>query len=223
MYPLFALFELPFLLMLLLFGGLGIFVTASVEKERFGGATFGTILVIGLLHMSGLVNVIALFANPLYLVISILAYIAIGMFWGVGKWRSYLGKRRREILDAVEACRASYFKEVERQIDYAKRAVEKDDSDKNRKSLEDAIAQNSEASFQSAVKEKYGKQLPTVKESLGRVTGWSIYWVPSVIWFVIDEPVRRIFTTVIRAIGGWLEAIRSREQAKLDKAFNANL
>lgn len=199
---LFAVLELPLLLMFLLLGGFGIWTTVNVERENFGGATFITLLSILALHLLGVVNVIALFANPVLLLGCLGAYLLAGVFWCLIKWRSYLGKWRRGAVAWVDAERKDFFQFSDR---------------KEELKTEEEFLKLLNGDNQIGRMAKVKMTAPRVRENIGLVTGWAVYWVPSLIWTVIDDPLRRAFQWLILRLGGVLESIRESEQNKLAK------
>ncbi len=205
---LFAVLELPLLLLFLLFGGFGIWTTVCVERENFGGATFATILAVAALHLFGVINVIALFANPLLLLGCVAAYLLAGIVWCLIKWKSYLGKWRRETVEWVAAERESFFADNDIKPEF--RTEEK---------FQERLANTKDYSGRHAQSKLTA---PRVRENIGLVTGWAVYWVPSLIWTVIDDPIRRAFQWCVLRIGKVLEAIRQSEQNKLSRDI-ANL
>lgn len=206
---LFAIWELPFLLLLLLFGGLGIWTTACVERENFGGATFTTLIGVGLLHLFGVVNIVALFANPVLLIGCLAAYLVAGMIWSLIKWKSYLGGWRRETVDWVAEERSRYFK---------------DNPNATEAGFQEMLGKSNRVSGKHGYYRYGGQglQAPKVRENLGLITGWAVYWVPSLIWTVIDDPIRRAFQWLVLRLGVVFESIRQGEQNKLARDI-ANL
>lgn len=170
----------------------------SVEKESHGWATFTVILCAALFifEFSTFSAVFAAFiASPWYYVGiglgAFLANVVIGGFWAYFKWDLYTSDRLREIEDKI--------KEVGRE-DAAKYFASKYWCLFNTK---DILAYN------------FLCLKPDTRLNKAKITMWMIYCIPSMIWFVCNDPIRRAANWVF-------DQVRETFQGNSDKKFNAS-
>jgi hypothetical protein len=56
---------------------------------------------------------------------------------------------------------------------------------------------------------------PRVKDFKGRIIGWMSLWPASMVWTVINDPIRRVFVEIYNCIGGMLQNMSNKMFADL--------
>ena len=155
----------------------------ATERESVGGAFFATIFAgtLGVLQygsFSGLL--LAVKANPLIVGVAALAFFIIGTFWARFKWGMLVSDMAKEINDFI----------TQFGIDAAVRHYS------NRTHTEEEIRQTSFACL-----------APTVGSYKGRIVTWIILWIPSLTWFILNDPIRRIGNWIFENIKGYFQNV----------------
>lgn len=158
-------------------------LTVLVEAEFFGWATFAMIVSIsisGCLHYADILPFVKM--HGLYCLEGILAYVAAGVTWSFIKWFLFLMKFR------------SIFRDFK--IDYVKTLGLPAGSNVPEDKLKD---------FKNQLGFKHVNgysltEVPSAADSKGKIVAWMAFWPCSIIGYVFNDPVRRLFNAIFMAL-----------------------
>lgn len=126
-------------------------------------------------------------ARPFATLLLAFSYFLGGTLWAVVKWRFYVYSKARR----CEELRACYGKQNGwkaasfRQLEDAQRAL--------------------------VLKAAGLKTVPpSVLDEKPRIMAWMAWWPLSLVWTIMDDPVRRLFQEIYRRIAGHLQAVSDR-------------
>lgn len=126
--------------------------------------------------------------NPVGVSLSIVSYFIIGTIWSIFKWFLFI-KEEAKFLD-------------EKIKKHSKEYVAKDES-------------TSKISSNDLLLANFSQLAPKVTEYKEKITTWIILWVPSFIWFMINDPIRRVSNWIYNRLINLYQVIS-------DKAFKVN-
>lgn len=115
--------------------------------------------------------------NPKQLVIYTLIYIVCGLLWSLIKYYFKLSKAKRFIQQQKE----NWLKDDKKYNDMDI-------------SLKDYIDR------QLLYSGKFERITLNFDKSIGKLVLWAMLWPPSMIWTLLDEPIRRLFTWLIKDV-----------------------
>jgi hypothetical protein len=183
-----GLFALGSLGFWVLFAAFNIAMFAWTELEYSGWATLGVLMALGLMNWLGDVSIFGLIAaNPQYAIYFLVSYFIVGTFWSVIKWWFYAKKERRKY-DVVKA---------------------------------DFLARNgiSGTSIPETMKRDFSRYLdgidvhPKVSKHKERIYHWIVFWPWSLLWTLINDPVKRLAEELYNGIKAFLQKISDRTWA----------
>lgn len=144
-------------------------------------------------------------ANPVSFVVLIAGYAAVGVVYSMLKWRFSFLRRERERYDELE----SKFKEVADSDDRVKVGTYRNEEDND---TIDKAAWLSRAGWcWETVKVRYNK---------ARITAWIGYWPWSLLWTLIDDPIRKMAEWLYATFKGWYEALQANAFKGVDVPKN---
>lgn len=185
--------------------------TASVLaiRERVGWAT--SILIAGLLGLqffSTFKPFVWIADNPLLTVEGVAAYIIVGVLWVYPKWYSFIGDVHRVATEARETATTKYRGSKTRISGVTSYNETEYVFQQTREAIQDA--------FGSVWKYNSDGVRPSAQRNKGRIFGWMIYWPVSMLWTAINDPVRKLYEAIYRAIAGSLQRMSDRRFADFD-------
>jgi hypothetical protein len=121
-------------------------------------------------------------AHPLALLYYALLYVALGLVWSVIKWHSYVGARRR-IYDDL------------RKKFCANNSISEDFTPQQKKL------------WLNELNYKFGSTavIPNVDDNKKAIIRWMTYWPFSLLFTLLNDPVRRFFEWIFRNIKAWFQ------------------
>ena len=150
-----------------------IIMSELLDNNRPARATFVAIITIAALAILGNFNPLPwISANPVTMLIYVVAFFAIGTVWGVFKWFFYLRRSRRK-MDEIIATSGPHI---------------------------DIIAEFRWAGLPTEFP-------PNVSDYKTRILGWMMLWPASMLWTLLNDPVRYIFEEIYSRLGGMMQAI----------------
>ena len=161
-----------------------ILLLVLIENDKPGWCTISMLSTLGLLKLLTGINLFSLaWHNPGMTVLAILGYFAAGTVWAVGKWYLYVKDRRVKYEEAKSTWSAS-------------------------SSLSARPNPTWETSYERAKFLNSKKGLaPLVRDNKSRVLTWMGYWPWSMVWTVINDPVKKAFKAIYNRIHNNLQAI----------------
>lgn len=161
------------------------------------------------LLLAGWVAAIYLFGNASTLsmpdawvfYIGIPAYLVTGTLWGIGKWYLFVS---REVMRYRER-RQEFL--ILNGIEHA--------------TMDTPVPPALKASWRRAT---YGRQSrPIARQHKRRIISWMCFWPTSVVWAVIDEPWRRIYTAVASLLQRIADSVYEKAGVDADLVKPVNL
>jgi hypothetical protein len=119
--------------------------------------------------------------DPVRTILCIVGYFVVGIIWSIAKWWLFcMNARRLADRYALEFQAISNFKEY--------------------------LADWNEFLY-NHYNIRNGKIIPLAIENKSRIILWMSYWPSSMVWTLINDPVRRVFLSIYNLLGGMLQSI----------------
>lgn len=167
---------------------LWIIVTALVENEHeiWAALCLGITVYAG--YHFGVPVILFLANNPVKIAELTLIYFVMGACWGSLKWVSFV----YEELDKFKAYKRGWLRDhgIEHGL------VVPDN-------LIGAWKDNSQYRFKTNI-------VPQISEHKGDFTAWMTYWPFSLVWTLINDPIRRIFKAIYRRMASTMQKVSDR-------------
>jgi hypothetical protein len=161
---------------------------AFVENEKSGMALFTLVATFAAFAAFGDKQWLTWVThNPLTILYYVAGYIGVGILWGIVKWFFYCLKQR----DKYEALRKLYTEEG------------KPFNKETFKRL--AGYQYNEGDFP-----------PNIKEHKGRVVFWMAYWPVSALWWVLNDPLTRLYNMLYHRLAVVFDGISKKMFSKYE-------
>lgn len=160
-----------------------------IENDKPGWCTVSMLSAFGLLKVLAGVNVFSeAWHHPGITALVILGYFAIGTVWSIGKWYLFVKDRRTKYDEA------------------------KAEWDAGQREVYDNLSINSNKGWTGSHKYKAflnrnGGLAPLVRDNKSRVLTWMGYWPWSMLWTVINDPIKRAFKAIYNRIHNMLQSI----------------
>lgn len=168
---------------------------ALIEYEKTGWATFTMIATFAALYFLGDFNVItAALRNPGLTAALAGGYFAAGTAWSVAKWWFFV-RRCREDYDKQKA-------EFLRHNGIEGTAIPDNLKTKWKESLGYGYGRNSHRRSDNVI--------PKAGDHKSRIMAWMCYWPWSMVWTLINDPVKRVFKQIYLQIQGIMQSISNR-------------
>ena len=169
-----------------------------VEAENGLWATGVFIFTLAFVAFAVKLSVHVITDHPLMTILYLLGYFAIGALWAIVKWWRfvvYLVEKYKEIR-----------KEFLRDHDILGFTIPDNFKDKWFKHLENNYGRNGYRSLGMSFTEK-GLKPPDPSNHKERIYSWITFWPWSLLWFILDEPVRKIAKAIYNGIYNFLVKI----------------
>jgi len=200
---------------------LAIFVIVSVEKEEPWGAFIAILLAGVVAHFSGTVNMIEALHNWQQLVGLIGAYIAVGVGWCVIKWIFFTNEWARNQREIIQHNRKVFLNRLnltgDSIPDEHKSAWELWIKEANSYSYDKQDWTQPYSELKKVSAERVGSSdAIAVANNWSKFSIWGLYWPFSMLWTLIDDPIKRIFKFIImNVVGGGLQLFANRAASKV--------
>lgn len=155
-----------------------------VESELAAGLTIAVVVVFVLLQtLTSLDPFGFIVAHPLWTLVGLVGYFAIGMLWARFKWRWFVGDKMHLLGEKTEEARKYYATEL---ADPTRR-------DAARKKVRDMASNDTFG--------RSGVELPLqVSKSKARIMGWMAYWPFSAFHFLLWDSLKRAYEWAYRTV-----------------------
>lgn len=191
-----------------------------IENEWPGWALFSIIGTFCLLHWCGNLSLITyITANPWMIGIGAIIYILVGAPWGCLKWWFHLRNLRERYIEI----RHEWFTILPRKIKRGNEPEAEIDAYKEVVAAK-KITENAKEYWQKYVEDTYGYEMrggkfqkPLLRHNKRRIILWMGYWPFSMLWTVINDPVRKLFRQVYHSFEGVLQQITDRVWRDIDE------
>lgn len=200
---------------------LAIAVIVAVEKEEPWGAFVAILAAGALAHFSGTVNMVNVLHDWKQLIVFLGAYLAIGVAWCVIKWVFYTNEWAREQHNIIRSNRQKFLKNLNLEGDSIpsehKAAWEfwiKDGKHGDWSNAYSPLSRFSPEKLESS-------DAISVANNWSKFSIWGLYWPFSMLWTLIDDPIKRIFKFIIMNVfGGILQFFTNRVTSGVEKELN---
>ncbi len=187
-----------------------IVLIVCVEYERPTFATLTVVAAFLLLGWLGDFNLIAAVrANPLAAVAAVAAYFALGAVWAMVKWWFFLKNAR----DAYDEAKRQFL----RNNGVASGTTRIPDHLLEKWRQEMWSGHRSAADLSDEDGGKVGA--PKVSRHKGRIMIWMAYWPWSFVWTMVNDPVKRAFKAIYRALKSAFQKISDGVFNQVDDDF----
>jgi hypothetical protein len=196
MLTLFALGTLAFWLLVI---AESVLLLALIEYEKVGWGTISLIATLAALYFLGNSEVVAYLAqNPLTIALGVCGYFVAGTVWSVAKWWFYVGNVRE--------------KYDERKADFLRsNGVEGTViPDELKKKWKESLAHSTYSVYGGARQDFSNGIVPKARDHKAKILTWMTYWPWSMVWTLINDPVKRLFKYIYRSIQELLQSISNR-------------
>lgn len=175
-----------------------------VARETTGWATLSIIAFGCLLYWAGGVDFITYFReHPGWLYYGIPGYFLIGFGWSLFRWVTFLLDRRTKVREQKERfCESKGFN---KHIALTQKAV--DSKLLDQETLND---------WKGSVWPRDLLSKPKARNYKYKIVGWLAYWPFSLVWYVVDDLVRKIANTIYNLVQGLYQSISNKIFADFD-------
>lgn len=193
---------------------------AFVEHECPGWAIFSLVGACCLLQFFGDVPMIYYIThNPWIIVAGLGIYVLIGAPWGCLKWWLHLRNLREE------------YTAIKREwITLLKKKVLHESNANLKEIYQEVITSNKitlkarkhwltylDDNYGYSCKSRFDK--PELRHNKGRIIMWMAYWPFSMLWTIINDPIRKLFRQVYHSLEGLLQRITDSVWKDIDNDF----
>lgn len=186
-------------------------IVAAVENEKGALATVSFIAYVIGLHLLTNFNVIHWFMDNLnWILLSALCYFIVGAVWGVLKWSLFVSKIGFETEEHYRRHRARFLRDNK-----------VDNSD-----LDSSVPEALKETWQEYLKESlYHINFKPLRpgEYRSTILTWMSFWPASLLWTLVNDPVRAIFRHIYAYLSITLENISKRAFSSVTKLQNQDL
>jgi hypothetical protein len=177
---------------------------ALVESDKWGWATITMLSTFGALALFGDVNLFKfVLQNPLQSLFFVGAYVLIGAVWSVVKWWFYVRKWKDEYDD-----KRAYFLNSKGEL-----------NGPVPENLRKSWAEECRYYTSSYNDSRPLNEPPTVRGHKSRITTWLAYWPPSMIWTLLNDPIKRLYRFVYTELQAVYQSIVDKVHGDVKKDF----
>lgn len=195
----------------------------AVESESSVGA-FATMVGVGaLLHFSNTVDMLHLLQNWQGILMFLAAWLGVGLAWCFVKWTFYTGAWARRQREEVQNARKRFLSVLGLKGDtIPEEHKEAWTAWVNGNYIGSVEFEKKNADYRKFEREKcpvFEKAEDLhVRNNWKRMMVWGLYWPWSMVWTIIDDPLKRIFKfLVLNVFGGSLQWFSNRAALSVEK------
>lgn len=172
-----------------------ILLLVLIENDKPGWCTFSLFSTFGLLKFFAGVNLFEMaWHNPGTTALIVLGYFVAGTAWTIAKWYFFVRDKRARFDEA----KADYALHPEYSHSYAKKDVP---------APNEMIEWVKSHKYGSFVDYYTKTPVPSVRSNKSRIMTWMGYWPWSMVWTIINDPIKRAFKAIYNRIHNTLQAI----------------
>jgi len=176
-----------------------ILLTAAVEFEKPGLATFSLLVAFGALSYFGIIDVQALISNPWMVVKGVSGYLLGGLIWAACKWVFYVRSVGRKYDDDKRQFLESQTPPIEGM------------------NIPDDFLEK----WQQHIRYRPEIKKPNARNSKARIMTWMVYWPWSFVWTMIDDPIKNAFHSILHWTQGMFQRVSDQLWGNRDEDFRA--
>lgn len=173
-----------------------VFLFVCTENEWGGWATFVLLSVLAVINIVFKVPIFNwMLNNPKLLIGAVAGYFMVGTSWSVIKWVFYVHKELDAYYDTKELFLQHHNLDIDKESPIPKEFKEK------------------------WADSAYRIRQPQIKEHKMSIYIWIAYWPWSMVWTLINDPIKRLVKWIYRRIESTLQAISDRIWRKTSADF----
>jgi len=186
---LFAIGSIGFILLCV---GVSVLIIIAEDLEKFGLAGLGLIAAFTVMAIWGDFNVVSYaLANPYLIAAFVGGYFVAGTVWAIVKWWFYVRDRRYRYDEAkTEFLREHGIKDGKIPDSLVGAWKER---------CTNLVGYRSRVSAFAAA--------PQARDNKARIMRWMMFWPWSLVWTLINDPIKKLFKWIYRSIQGLLQRI----------------
>lgn len=193
----------------------------AVEREWPFGATTALVVAGLVLHYSGTVNMLGVITDWKQLLAFLGIYFGIGLAWAVIKWKFWVDSWARCERDKIAEARTKFL----RLLGISGQTIPAEHRDLFRQWSTGKLPLGKIQEMEPRLTEGVGSLVSpspgnsmSVQANKGRLVIWGVYWPFSMVWTLIDDPLRRAYEfTLTVVIGGVLQRFSSHAVASVER------
>lgn len=189
------------------------FLVWALEEERPGIATFDVLLTLSVVAAFTHINPLTwVYENPILFVGGAVGYLLIGTAWAVlGKWQFFLLKKSAEFA----VYRQNFIDKWNSKVHlFYKNGVPTSHVRSNPWTVETGGSELVSDACQSL---RVKSLPPKVADNKGRILVWMMYWPVSMLWTLLNDPVKYAFEYVQELLTGFMQAMSDRAFKKFEE------
>jgi hypothetical protein len=208
------------ILTLFVFGSVGFWILLAavsclficlLEYRKGGWATVALIATLVLLYWLGNLRFAWVIHHPLQTAGYFVAYLVLGTGWAIFKWWRF-------VRNLAHGCRDLLMDFLRHHA-----IVEKTVPENLKDEWKEWVSKEPRYHKLNLQTNENGVVPPHPNDHKEEIYLWMAFWPWSVLWFILDEPIRKIFRTIYRRIREYLVAISQREFKDVKTDFNFHI
>src|SRR3989344_1109260 len=165
-----------------------LFFFLNDDDKFIGNATLSLIIFLLVLQFFGDVKIFSYaLENPLKSLFYLFGYVVVGVLWSFGKWWFYLMEEKRR----YDTAKNAFLKDYKIKDDVIIPVALKE---KWKQATKEGGYYNNGQIYQF-------KLNPQAKEYKGKIITWMCYWPWSMVWTLINDPIKKLFKNIYN----WLQ------------------
>lgn len=169
-----------------------------IENDKPGWCTLTLGATFGLLKLLAGVNVFEMaWHNPGATALIILGYFAAGTAWSIAKWYFFVKDKRARYDEA----KAEYALTPEYTYSTTR------NKDGGREQEKQPVSWTNSGRYGSFIDRYTKTPAPSVRANKSRIMTWMGYWPWSMVWTLINDPIKRAFKAIYNRIHNMLQTI----------------
>lgn len=189
-------------------GGLLIALVTSVCKDSGFFASLFLLISFLFLQFGARIDIIgAVEHHPALAVAAIAGYVAFGLVWMILKWQFLF----RAVSQAYAEMREEWYNSIKGDGFYARKTKEEIIADFPTRGM----------SYISAVKKRFEvRSIPMkVREEYPTLFFWAVYWPISFVITILNDPIRKLFRSLIHGLSGVMQTMSDKEFNKYTELY----
>jgi hypothetical protein len=189
-----------------------ILITVFSEDSPFKATLVAVVFLGGMSWLGNITPLALITQHGMIAILVIMGYFALGVIWSLIKWKFYVMAQRRKLNE---------FQILHNKLIERRREKKEDVSPAVQAELwENLLRQNDNSLWRVLTGGSLSSQTVTVAPQASahksQIVGWMAYWPVSLVWTMIDDPVRRAFLALYDVAGKTYQKIANNDFRDID-------